>query len=64
MTSSAYALVDVLAAEGGEDSGFQSPTIEEFYPEPLATFSLLGVDFEITRITIIMWIATLAITPG
>jgi F-type H+-transporting ATPase subunit a len=61
VTSSAYALVDVLAAEGGEDSGFQSPTIEEFYPEPLATFSLLGVDFEITRITIIMWIATLAI---
>jgi F-type H+-transporting ATPase subunit a len=62
VTSSAYALVDVLAAEGGEDSGFQSPTIEEFYPEPLATFSLLGVDFEITRITIILWVATFAIT--
>ncbi|MCW2701534.1 MAG: synthase subunit [Blastococcus sp.] len=61
MTSSAFALADVLAAEGGGDSGFQSPTIAEFYPEPLASFSLLGIDFEITRITIIMWIATAAI---
>jgi F-type H+-transporting ATPase subunit a len=61
VTPSASALVDVLAAEGGEDTGFQSPTIAEFYPEPLASFSLLGVDFEITRITVIMWIATAAI---
>jgi F-type H+-transporting ATPase subunit a len=62
VTSSALAHADVLAAEGGgEDSGFQSPTIAEFYPEPVATFSLLGIDFEITRITIIMWIATTAI---
>ncbi len=61
MTPSASALVDVLAAEGGDDTGFQSPTIAEFYPEPLASFSLLGVDFEITRITVIMWIATAAI---
>ena len=62
MTSSALALVNVLAAESGEgDSGFQSPTIEEFYPDSIASFSLLGVDFEITRITIIMWIATLVI---
>lgn len=62
MTSSATALVDLLAAAGGgADSGFQSPTIEEFYPDPLVSFSLLGVDFEITRITIIMWIATAAI---
>jgi F-type H+-transporting ATPase subunit a len=62
VTSSALALADVLAAEGGgEDSGFQSPTIAEFYPEPVAAFSLLGIDFEITRITIIMWIATTAI---
>ncbi|MGY1630459.1 F0F1 ATP synthase subunit A [Geodermatophilus sp. SYSU D01186] len=63
MTSSALALADVLAAaEGGEDTGFQAPSIEEFYPEPIASFSLLGIDFEITRITIILWIATLAIT--
>jgi F-type H+-transporting ATPase subunit a len=62
VTSSALALVNVLAAEsGGEDTGFQSPTIEEFYPKSIASFSLLGVDFEITRITIIMWIATIAI---
>jgi F-type H+-transporting ATPase subunit a len=61
VTPSASALVDVLAAEGGDDTGFQSPTIAEFYPEPLASFSLLGVDFEITRITVIMWIATAAI---
>ncbi|MGY1642506.1 F0F1 ATP synthase subunit A [Geodermatophilus sp. SYSU D00703] len=62
MTSSALALVDVLAAaEGGEEGGFQAPTIEEFYPEPLASFSLLGIDFEITRITILLWIATAAI---
>ncbi len=61
MTSSAHALSAVLAAEGGGDGGFQSPTIEEFYPEALFSFSLLGVDFEITRITIIMWIATAAI---
>ena len=58
MTSSATALVDLLAAaEGGEDSGFQSPTIAEFYPEPLVSFTVLGIDFEITRITVIMIIA-------
>jgi F-type H+-transporting ATPase subunit a len=62
VTSSALALADVLAAaEGGEDSGFQSPSIEEFYPEPIVSFSLAGIDFDITRITIIMWIATAAI---
>src|SRR3712207_6391975 len=61
VTSSAHALVDVLAAEGSGEGGFESPTIAEFYPEPLASFSLLGIDFEITRITVIMWIATAAI---
>lgn len=60
MTSSASALGSVLAAEGSGGDGFQAPTIEEFYPEPIAEFSLLGVDFAITRITIIMWIATAA----
>jgi F-type H+-transporting ATPase subunit a len=59
VTSSASALLDLLAAEGGgEDTGFHAPTVEEFYPEPLVSFALLGVDFEITRITLIMWIAT------
>jgi F-type H+-transporting ATPase subunit a len=62
VTSSASALADVLAAEGGEEGGFQAPSIAEFYPEPLVSFAVLGVDFEITRITIILWIATLAIT--
>jgi F-type H+-transporting ATPase subunit a len=61
VTSSASALLDVLAAEGGgEDTGFHAPTVEEFYPEPLVSFALLGVDFEITRITLIMWLATAA----
>lgn len=61
MTSSASALVSVLAAEGSGGDGFEAPTIAEFYPEPIAEFSLLGVDFAITRITIISWIATAAI---
>jgi F-type H+-transporting ATPase subunit a len=58
VTSSALALGDVLAANG---EGFNAPGLGEFYPEPIASFSLLGLDFEITRITIILWIATLAI---
>jgi F-type H+-transporting ATPase subunit a len=59
VTSSALALVNVLAAEGGGGDGFQAPGLGEFYPEPLTTFSLLGVQFEITRITVWLWIATL-----
>jgi F-type H+-transporting ATPase subunit a len=59
VTSSATALLDVHAAEGGGgDTGFQAPTVEEFYPEPLVSFDVLGVAFEITRITLIMWVAT------
>jgi F-type H+-transporting ATPase subunit a len=61
VTSSAAALVDVLAAEGGGEGGFEAPTIAEFYPEPLVEFSVLGIDFAFTRITIIMFIATAAI---
>ncbi|NEM05198.1 F0F1 ATP synthase subunit A [Geodermatophilus normandii] len=59
MTSSALALAGVLAVEesGGGD-GFQAPGLSEFYPESVAEFSLLGVDFSITRITIILWVAT------
>ena len=57
MTPSATALVDLLAAE---DSGFQSPTVEEFYPEPLFSFSVAGIEFDITRITLILVIATTA----
>ena len=60
MTSSALALVDVLAVESGGGDGFQAPGLSEFYPEPLAEFSLLGVDFAITRITLGLWVATLA----
>ena len=52
MTSSASALGSVLAAEGSGGDGFQPPTIAEFYAEPIAEFSLLGIDFAITRITI------------
>ncbi|TQN41715.1 ATP synthase F0 subcomplex A subunit [Blastococcus colisei] len=59
MTPSALALDGVLAAEGSGD-GFQAPGLGEFYPEVIASFSLLGIDFEITRITLILWVATLA----
>jgi F-type H+-transporting ATPase subunit a len=52
----------VLASEcPPEDPGFCSPTIFEFFPKPLAEFTLLGVDFEITRITILSWLATAAV---
>ena len=62
MTSSASALGSVLAAEGsGGDDGFQAPTVAEFYPEPIAEFSIAGIAFEITRITLISWVATAAI---
>jgi F-type H+-transporting ATPase subunit a len=52
----------VLATEcPPTDPGFCAPTVAEFFPKPLAEFTVLGVDFAITRITIISWIATLAI---
>ena len=61
MTSSGLQLGGVLAAaEGGTGDGFQAPGLGEFYPEPLVTFSLLGIPFEITRITVWLWIATIA----
>jgi F-type H+-transporting ATPase subunit a len=58
VTSSAHVLGSVLAA----GPGFQAPGIEAFYPHTLFSFAVLGVQFEITRITLILWIATLAIT--
>jgi F-type H+-transporting ATPase subunit a len=60
VTPSALALGGVLAAAEGSGDGFQAPGLGEFYPEVIASFSVLGIDFEITRITIILWIATLA----
>jgi F-type H+-transporting ATPase subunit a len=52
----------VLASEcPPEDPGFCAPTVFEFFPKPLVEFHLLGIDFAITRITIIMWIATAAV---
>jgi F-type H+-transporting ATPase subunit a len=54
VTPSAHALGSVLAA----GPGFEAPGLEAFYPAPLWSFSLLGVDFAITRITLILWIAT------
>jgi len=56
VTSSALALGGVLAA--GE-SGFKAPGLGEFYPATLFHFSVIGIDFQITRITFIMWGATL-----
>ncbi|GHE10351.1 F0F1 ATP synthase subunit A [Klenkia taihuensis] len=61
MTSSASALASVLAVESDPGGGFVSPTIAEFYPPALAEFSIFGIDFTITRITVISWIATAAI---
>ena len=61
MTSSAHALSSVLAVESDPGGGFVAPGLGEFYPEVVARFSVLGVEFEITRITIILWVATLAI---
>jgi F-type H+-transporting ATPase subunit a len=58
VTSSALALVNVLAAEGGDGSGFESPTIEEFYPDALVSFSVFGIDFDLTRISFILFFAT------
>jgi len=51
----------ILASEcPPNDPGFCAPSVLEFFPKPLATFDLFGVHFAITRITIILWIATLA----
>jgi F-type H+-transporting ATPase subunit a len=62
VTPSALAHGGVLAAaEGHGGDGFQAPGLGEFYPEVVGSFSLLGVDFEITRITLILWVATLAL---
>jgi F-type H+-transporting ATPase subunit a len=41
--------------------GFQAPGLGEFEPTPLARFTVLGVDFAITRMTVILWITTLAV---
>ena len=52
----------VLASECPPgDPGFCSPSVLEFFPKPLVTFDVAGVEFAITRITIISWIATLAV---
>jgi F-type H+-transporting ATPase subunit a len=51
-----HTLGSVLAA----GPGFEAPGLEAFYPKPLFSFAVLGVDFEITRITLILWVATLA----
>jgi F-type H+-transporting ATPase subunit a len=58
VTSSALALGSVLAADSGGGDGFQAPNVGEFFPEPLWTFSIAGIPFEITRITLILWLAT------
>ena len=52
----------VLASEcPPDDPGFCSPTVLEFFPKPLVEFDLIGVHFAITRITILMLIATVAV---
>lgn len=35
------------------------PGVDAFYPAPLWTFSIAGMDFAVTRITVVMWIAIL-----
>ncbi|MBI3687654.1 MAG: F0F1 ATP synthase subunit A [Actinobacteria bacterium] len=47
-------IANVLASAG---PGFQAPGVDEFYPTPLGEFSLLGIQFAITRITLISWVA-------
>jgi len=52
----------ILASDsGGRGEGYVPPTVEEFFPPPIFEFSFLGLDFEITRITIISWIAVAAL---
>jgi F-type H+-transporting ATPase subunit a len=52
----------VLASEcPPDDPGFCSPSILEFFPKPLARFEIVGVEFTITRITVISWLMTAAV---
>jgi F-type H+-transporting ATPase subunit a len=54
--------ISILASEcPPEDPGFCSPTVLEFFPKPFAEFDLGPVHFALTRITVISWIATLAV---
>jgi F-type H+-transporting ATPase subunit a len=43
------------------DDGFPAPGLEAFDPAPIARFTLAGIDVEITRMTLILWIATVAL---
>ncbi len=61
MTSSAHALGDALAVASDSGGGFTPPGIGEFFPKVLTSFSVLGIEFEITRITLLLWIATAAV---
>jgi hypothetical protein len=56
VTSSALALVDVLAAE---DTASKRPASRSSTRSRSARSRVAGIDFEITRITLILWIATL-----
>lgn len=58
MSTSSAVLEAVLAVQSDPGGGFTAPGIEEFYPPVIASFSLLGIGFEITRITLIAWFAT------
>ncbi len=49
----------VLASEcPPDDPGYCAPSVLEFFPKPLATFDFAGIHFAITRITVILWLAT------
>lgn len=58
MTSSAHALGDVLAVESDPGGGFVPPGVGEFFPETLFGFSVLGIQFDIDRIILALWLAT------
>jgi F-type H+-transporting ATPase subunit a len=60
VTSSAPSIGHALGSVIAAGPGFEAPGLDAFYPHPLFTFSVLGIDFAITRITLILWIATLA----
>ncbi|MCZ2838767.1 F0F1 ATP synthase subunit A [Modestobacter sp. VKM Ac-2985] len=61
MTSSAHALGDVLAVESDPGGGFTPPGVGEFFPETLFGFSVLGIQFDIDRIILALWLATAVI---
>ena len=60
MSISARGLDGVLAVESDPGGGFVPPSINEFFPEVLFGFTVLGIEFNFDRIILALWLATLA----